>query len=99
MSVAKSDTFDKLFRKNTSAPRITHNINAKIIKYGLEEAGYEVKKTGKSASISKTIITNKKDVTDENLKKIKETLGVGSVSTNKSSTSLVDVTVVIGKDF
>ena len=65
----------------------------------LEEAGYEVKKTGKSASISKTIITNKKDVTDENLKKIKETLGVGSVSTNKSSTSLVDVTVVIGKDF
>ena len=42
----------------------------------LEEAGYEVKKTGKSSSISKTIITNKKDVTDENLKKIKETLGV-----------------------
>ena len=65
----------------------------------LEEAGYEVKKTGKSSSISKTIITNKKDVTDENLKKIKETLGVGSVSTNKSSTSLVDVTIVIGKDF
>ena len=65
----------------------------------LEDAGYEVKKTGKSSSISKTIITNKKDVTDENLKKIKETLGVGSVSTNKSSNSLVDVTIVIGKDF
>lgn len=65
----------------------------------LEDAGYVVKKTGNVTAISKTIITNKKDVTDENLKKIKDTLGVGSISTNKSSTSLVDVTIVIGKDF
>lgn len=34
----------------------------------LEEAGYNVKKTGKTSSIAQTIITNKKDVTDENLK-------------------------------
>lgn len=65
----------------------------------LEDAGYEVKKTGNTTSISKTVITNKKDVTDENLKDIKETLGTGSISTNKSSTSLVDVSIVIGKDF
>lgn len=65
----------------------------------LEDAGYNVKKTGNTTSISKTIITNKKDVTDEKLKDIKETLGVGSISTNKSSASLVDVTIVIGKDF
>ena len=65
----------------------------------LENAGYDVEKTGNTTSISKTIITNKKDVTDEKLKDIKETLGVGSISTNKSSTSLVDVTIVIGKDF
>lgn len=65
----------------------------------LEEAGYNVKKTGTITSISKTIITNKKDITDENLKEIKQTMGVGSISTNKSSTSLVDVTIVIGKDF
>lgn len=65
----------------------------------LEDAGYKVKKTGSTTTISKTIITNKKDVTEENLKDIKESLGVGSISTNKSSTSLVDVTVVIGKDF
>ena len=65
----------------------------------LEDAGYEVKKTGNTGAISKTIITNKKDVTDENLKDIKETLGVGSISTNKSSTSLVDISIVIGKDF
>lgn len=65
----------------------------------LEEAGYEVKKTGNTTAISKTIITNKKDVKNEKLKNIKETLGVGNISTNKSSSSLVDVTIVIGKDF
>lgn len=65
----------------------------------LENAGYDVTKTGNTTAISKTVITNKKDVTDENLKDIKNTLGVGSISTNKSSTSLVDVSIVIGKDF
>lgn len=64
----------------------------------LEEAGYSVTKTGSTTTISKTIITNKKDVTDEKLKEIKATLGVGSISTNKSSSS-VDVTIIIGKDF
>lgn len=68
-------------------------------KKALEEAGYEIKKTGNTTAISKTIITNKKDITDEKLKDIKSVLGVGSVSTNKSSTSLVDVTIVIGKDY
>lgn len=65
----------------------------------LEEAGYNVKRTGKTSSIAQTIITNKKDVTDENLKNIKQVLGKGNISTNKSSTSLVDVTIIIGKDF
>lgn len=65
----------------------------------LEEAGYNVKKTGKTSSIAQTIITNKKDVTDENLKNIKQVLGKGNISINKSSTSLVDVTIIIGKDF
>lgn len=65
----------------------------------LEDAGFTVKKTGSTTAISKTIITNKKGISDDNLKQIKETLGTGSISTNKSSTSIVDVTVVIGKDF
>lgn len=65
----------------------------------LENAGYKVTKTGSTTAISKTIITNKKDLTDEELKQIKQTLGTGSVSTAKSSTSLVDVSIVIGKDF
>ncbi len=65
----------------------------------LEDAGYDVKRTGKSASLAQTVITNKKEVTDENLKNIKQVLGKGNISTNKSSTSTVDVTIIIGKDF
>ena len=65
----------------------------------LEDAGYNVTKTGTTSTISKTIITNKKDVPDEKLKEIKNALGVGSISTNKSSTSIVDISIVIGKDF
>lgn len=73
--------------------------NLEKAKEMLEKAGYNVTKTGSTSSISKTIITNKKDVTDESLKDIKQVLGVGSISTNKSSTSLVDISIIIGKDF
>ena len=65
----------------------------------LEDAGYDVKKTGKSSSSSQTFITNKKDVTDENLKSIKQVLGKGNISTDKRATSTADVTIIIGKDF
>ena len=68
-------------------------------KKALEEAGYNVKKIGSTLTMAKTVITNKKSVTDENLKKIKETLGTGDITTNKLSTSTVDVTVIIGKDY
>lgn len=73
--------------------------NLEKAKQLLEDAGYTVKKTGNTSSITKTIITNKKDASDEDLKQIKSVLGVGSISTNKISTSIVDVTIVIGKDF
>ena len=65
----------------------------------LENAGYVVKKTGKTSKMSKTVITNKTDVDSEKLKEIKEVLGVGDITTNISSTSSVDVTIIIGKDF
>jgi hypothetical protein len=69
------------------------------VKELLENAGFNVKKTGTTSTISKTIITNKKDATEEQLKEMKQIIGVGSISTNKSSTSLVDVTIVIGEDY
>lgn len=65
----------------------------------LKEEGYDVTKTGKTSSISKTIITNKKELDDATVKEIKNVLGVGSISNNKNLSSKVHVTVVIGSDF
>lgn len=65
----------------------------------LEEAGFTVKKTGKTSTISKTVITNKKNATDEQLKNIKQVLNAGSISTNKQASSQVYITIVIGEDF
>ena len=65
----------------------------------LTKKGYDVTKTGTTSTISKTIITNRKEVSDDKMQDIKSTLGVGNISTNKSSTSKVDVQIIIGKDF
>lgn len=66
----------------------------------LEEAGFKVNKTGKQQkTISKTVITNKKNATEEQLKNMKKALSAGSISTNKQASSQVDVTIVIGEDF
>ena len=66
----------------------------------LEEAGFKVNKTGKQQkTISKTLITNKKNATEEQLKNMKKALSAGSISTNKQASSQVDVTIVNGEDF
>lgn len=65
----------------------------------LKKQGYDVVKTGTTSTISTTIITNRKNLEDKQLNEIKETLKVGSISNNKSSTSKVDVQIIIGKDF
>ena len=65
----------------------------------LEDTGYDVKKTGKTSTISKTIITNKKNITNDKLREIKEALGTGSITTNQLSGSSIDISIIIGKDF
>ena len=65
----------------------------------LKENGYDVTKTGKTTSISKTIITNKKELETDKVKEIKNLLGVGSISNKKNLSSKVHLTIVIGKDF
>lgn len=65
----------------------------------LEEAGYEVYRTGTTNSTSKTTIINKKDAADTILENIKTTLGVGTISNSQSSSSKADVTIVIGRDY
>lgn len=65
----------------------------------LKEKGYNVTKTGNTSEISKSVVTNKKDLSDENLNEIKDILGNASVGNNKNYSSKVDATIIIGKDF
>lgn len=65
----------------------------------LEGAGYNVSRTGSTNATSKTAIVNKKEVKDIILKNIKDTLGIGTISDSQSSSSKVDVTIIIGKDY
>ena len=65
----------------------------------LEDAGYDVTKTGPTSTITKTMIYNKKETTEANLEEIKDTLGVGTIQNSKSQASKVQVQIVLGKDF
>lgn len=65
----------------------------------LEGAGYKVTRTGATNVTSKTTIINKKDAKETYLKNIKDVIGVGQISNSESSSSKVDITIVIGKDY
>ena len=65
----------------------------------LEGAGYNVTRTGSTNTTSKTAIIDKKNVKDTILTNIKEILGTGVISTSESSSSKVDLSIVIGKDY
>ena len=65
----------------------------------LKGAGYKVTRTGSTNTTSKTAIVNKKNVKETLLKNMKDVIGTGSVSTSESSSSKVDVTIIIGKDY
>lgn len=64
----------------------------------LKEKGYNVYKTGTTTNTSKTTIINKTAVPNETTTNIKEILGVGSISSSTSTSSTVDITIIIGKD-
>ena len=65
----------------------------------IEGAGFKVTRTGTTNTTAKTTIVNKKDVNETFLKNIKETLGLGTISDSTLSSSKVDVTIIIGKDY
>ena len=65
----------------------------------LKAEGYNVYKTGTTTTTSKTIIVNKKAVKNSVVNDIKDILGVGDISSSVSSSSTVDVRIVIGKDY
>ncbi len=65
----------------------------------LQGAGFKVTRTGSTNTTTKTVINNKKAVKEDLLTKIKEVVGKGSIETSQSSSSKVDVTIIIGKDY
>lgn len=65
----------------------------------LKGAGYKVTRTGSTNTTSKTAIINKKQVTEVLLKNIKDVIGTGTIETSESSSSKVDVTIIVGKDY
>ena len=65
----------------------------------LEGAGYEVTRKGVTNATSKTTIINKQNAADTILTNIEQVLGVGDIQNSESSSSKVDVTIVLGKDY
>ncbi len=65
----------------------------------LKAEGYNVYKTGTTTTTSKTTIVNKTAVKSEVVEDIKDVLGVGNISSSVSSSSTIDVRIIIGKDY
>jgi len=68
------------------------------VKKLLENEGYKVR-TKTTTSTSKTTIINKTDVDTKFTDNIKGVLKVGNVSTSVVSSSDVDITIILGKDY
>lgn len=73
--------------------------NLQTVVTDLGEAGYKVTRTGTTNTTSKTSIINKKDVNSTYLTNMKEILETGTIQSSQSSSSKVDVTIIIGKDY
>ena len=69
------------------------------MKKALEAKGYKVTKSTATTSTSKTTLINKSDVDTKITDNIKDILGVGTVSSSSVSSSNVDITIIIGKDY
>ena len=69
------------------------------VKKALTAKGYKVTKTTNTTSTGKTTIINKSDVDTKVTDNIQELLGVGTVSSSSVSSSNVDITIIIGKDY
>lgn len=65
----------------------------------LKAEGYNVYKTGTTTVTAKTIIVNKTAVKNDIVDDVKDILGVGNISSSTSTSSTVDIRIVIGKDY
>lgn len=69
------------------------------VKKALESKGYQVASSTDTTNTSKTTIINKTGVDTKFTDNLKELIGTGNVSTSAVSSSKVDITIIIGKDY
>ena len=69
------------------------------IKKELTDQGYKIINTTSTTTTSRTTIINKTDVDSTFTENIKDVIGVGNISTSSVSSSNVDITIIIGKDY
>lgn len=68
------------------------------VKEKLKEEGYVIAKSGTTSTTSKTTIINRTNQQSKTSRNIKETIGIGTISTGSDNTN-VDYTIIIGKDY
>ena len=73
--------------------------NLQTVVDDLKGAGYKVTRTGSTNATSKTTIINKKDIDETILTNLKEVLEIGDIKESESTSSKVDITIIIGKDY
>ena len=76
-----------------------NSANLQTVVSKLEKAGYQVTKKGETNTTSKTTIINKKEVKDNYITEIKNAVGMGITQNSQSTSSKVDLTIIIGKDY
>lgn len=64
----------------------------------LRVEGYSVEKTGKTTTTSKTVIIDRRNVSDSTKEDIKKILETGSITTGQSSGN-TDITIILGTDY
>ncbi len=73
--------------------------NLKEVTDALEEKGYKIYKTGTTNKTSRTIITDKSNLSSEITSDIKEIIGTGILQTFNEKDSEEDITIIIGSDY
>jgi hypothetical protein len=92
-STSKTDVTIEVLNGSGSASNLQKVVNQ------LQGAGYKVTRTGSTNTTAKTTIVNKKNVKETLLKNMKDVIGTAIIETSESSSSKVDVTIIVGKDY
>lgn len=92
-STSKADVTIEVLNGSGSASNLQKVVNQ------LQGAGFKVTRTGSTNATAKTTIVNKKNVKETLLKNMKDVIGTATIETSESSSSKVDVTIIIGKDY